>query len=75
MNFFQHEVPVQALLCCISAQRAFADRALDGIAFTIDDADRLAANLRNVAFFKEYEAARHGEEGGHVGGHEVLILT
>jgi hypothetical protein len=75
MNFLQHEVPVQALLRRIRAECTFANRALDAIAFPIDDADRRAANLRDVAFLEEHKAARDRKERRDVRRDEVLIDT
>ena len=33
----------------------------------------LAANLGDIAFFEEHEAARDRQQRGHIGGHEILI--
>ncbi len=57
----------------VRGQLAFANDALDRVAVLVDDADRLAPDLRHVAFLEEYKTAGDRQQRGHVRGHEVLL--
>src|SRR5450755_3720189 len=62
MNLLQHEMAVQALLSRIRTQRAFANLALNAVAFPIDDANRRTANLRDVTLLKKHKTACHRQQ-------------
>ena len=73
MNFLEHEVPILTSLHGVRRQLAFAHRAYCGMARRIEDPNRLAANLGDIAFFQEHEAARDRQQRGHIRGREILI--
>ena len=59
VNFLQHEMPVLALLGGISGQLTFANDALDGIAFAIQNLDGRPMHVGHVAFLEKNEAPRY----------------
>ena len=73
VDFLEHEVAVLALLGRIRRQLALAHRALGGVAVLVEHLDRGAANVGDVAFFEEHEAARHRQQRRDVRGDEVLV--
>ena len=75
MNFLEHEVPILTSLHSVRRQLAFADRAYCGVARCIEDANRLATNLRDIAFFQEHEAAGDRQQRCHIRGREILIYA
>src|SRR6185312_15448733 len=75
VNLLEHEVAVLSLLRRIGRQLALADRALDGVTVAIDDLNRRAANLGDIAFFEEHEPPRHGQQRRDIGGDEVLLYA
>jgi hypothetical protein len=48
---------------------------LCGVAFAVEDAHALTADLRDVAFVQENELTRHGQQRRDVRGHEVLVVA
>ena len=73
VDFLEHEVAVLALLGGVRGQLALAHRALDRVAVLVEDLDGRAADVGDVAFFEEHEAARHRQQRRDVGGDEVLV--
>ena len=73
VDFLEHEVAVLALLGRIGRQLALAHRALGGVAVLVEHLDRGAANVGDVAFFEEHEAAGHRQQRRDVRGHEVFV--
>ena len=72
VDFLEHEVAVLALLRRIGGQLALAHRALGGVAVLVEHLDGRAADVGDVAFFEEHEAARDRQQRGDVRGDEVL---
>src|SRR5690606_24102629 len=64
-----------ALLRGVGGELAFANRALSGVAFGVEDANARAPNLGHVAFLEEHEATRHGQQRGHIRSDEVLAFA
>jgi hypothetical protein len=73
VDLLEHEVPVLALLGGIGGELALADRTVDGSAVLVEHLDGGAADVGDVAFLQEHEAARHGQQRGDVRGDEVLV--
>ena len=73
VDFLEHEVAVLPLLGGVGGQFALAHRALGAVAILVEHLDRGAADVGDVAFFQEHEAARHRQQRGDVRGHEVLV--
>ena len=75
VDFLQHVVREVALLRRIGRELALVHLALDRVAVLVQDAVAVAADLADVAFLEEDEAARHRQQRRHVGGDEVLAVA
>ena len=75
VDFLEHEMLELALLRGLGRQFADPDGAFHRVAAGIQDADRLAAHFRDVAFLQELEAARHRQQRGRVRRNEVFAFT
>ncbi len=73
VNLFQHEVAVLPLLGRIGGQLALANGPLDGVAVFVDDPDRLAPDLGDVALFEEHESPCDRQQRSDIGSYEVLL--
>ncbi len=74
MDFLEHEVAVQALLGAPRRKARFrcTARSIE-LPSLSSNANALALDLRDVAFFQEDEAAGDGQQRRHVGGDEVFF--
>ena len=72
VNLLEHEVTVLTAFHGIGRQIALANRARGARTARVQDADRFASNLGDIAFLQEHEAARHRQQRGDIGGDEVL---
>src|SRR5207248_5096915 len=57
VDLLEHVVPILPFLGRVGRQLTFADGPLDAIALFIDDTDRLASDLGDVAFLEKHEPA------------------
>ena len=73
VNLLEHEMPVLASFHRVGRQLAFHHGPRYHLSRRVSDGDRFAPDLRNVAFLEKHEAPRDRQQGGDVGGHEVLI--
>jgi hypothetical protein len=70
-----HVVPVAAELDRVRAELAHVQRPLHHVAARVHDAQRFERELGAVAFFEVHDVARDLEQGGSIGGREVLVLA